>query len=275
VSSPPPFVPPFLRSGAGSGFVPDSSIPFGRRAFVPVLKRQQAFIAHTKEQRGNTPAKEDRTPPPLLTTSQVVPSSAVIVRDTPMDLGGGSNTDGTGIGDSRYATDAQPRSTTPSVSPCADPTFSSLPALPHTMSYRSPSRVDAALLSGLEDSRFGNAVPLSSGPSSSCGSVVSSSDSDDTSMVDCCRVYGLVGGKETYGSLEEVAADIQRLSKQQDNCLDEIISLKGEIKLLKAVIARLEGVTGLFLSNENTIGPAIDLLALVLREASRDQSLEG
>jgi len=31
------------------------------------------------------------------------------------------------------------------------------------------------------------------------------------------------------------------------------------------------GVTGLFLSNENTIGPAIDLLALVLREASRDR----
>jgi len=29
-------------------------------------------------------------------------------------------------------------------------------------------------------------------------------------------------------------------------------------------------VTGLFLSNENTIGLAIDLLALVLREASRD-----
>ena len=32
-----------------------------------------------------------------------------------------------------------------------------------------------------------------------------------------------------------------------------------------------EGVTGLFLSYENTIGPAIDLLALVLREASRDR----
>ena len=30
-------------------------------------------------------------------------------------------------------------------------------------------------------------------------------------------------------------------------------------------------VTGLFLCNENTIGPAIDLLALVLREASRDR----
>jgi len=33
----------------------------------------------------------------------------------------------------------------------------------------------------------------------------------------------------------------------------------------------IEFVTGLFLSNENTIGPAIDLLALVLREASRDR----
>jgi len=30
-------------------------------------------------------------------------------------------------------------------------------------------------------------------------------------------------------------------------------------------------VTGLFLSNENTIVPAVDLLALVLREASRDR----
>jgi len=180
-----------------------------------------------------------------------------------MDLGGGSNTDGTGIGDSGYATDAQPRSVTCSLSPCADPTFSSLPARPFrrfppdlfvasrptfsllparplTMSYRSPSRVDAALLSGLEDIRSGNAVPLSSSPSSSCGSVASSSDSDDTSMVDACRAYSLVGGKETYGSLEEVAADIEHLGKQQNNCLDEIISLKGEIKLLKAVIARLE-----------------------------------
>jgi len=33
----------------------------------------------------------------------------------------------------------------------------------------------------------------------------------------------------------------------------------------------LRAVTGLFLSNENTIGQAIDLLALVLREASRDR----
>jgi len=158
-----------------------------------------------------------------------------------MDLGGGSNSDGTGIGDSRYATDAQPCSAARSLSPCADPTFSSLPALPLTMSYRSPSQVDVALLSGLEDIRCGNAVPLSSSPCSSHRSIASSSDSDDAFMVDGCRSYALVGGKEHYGSLEEVAADIQRLGKQQNNCLDEIVSLKGEIKLLKAVIARLEG----------------------------------
>ena len=57
--------------------------------------------------QGNTPPMEDRTSPLLLTTSEVVPSSVVIVCDAPMDLGGGSNTDGTGIGDSTYTTDAQ------------------------------------------------------------------------------------------------------------------------------------------------------------------------
>jgi len=193
VSSPPPFVPPWSRPGAGSGFAPDSTIPSGRRAFVPVSKRHHEFIAHTKALRGNTPPKRDSPSPLPLTTSQVVPSSAVIVRDTPMDLGGGSNTDGTGIGDSRYATDAQPRSATRSLSP----SYSSLPALPLTMSYRSPSQVDVALLSGLQDIRSGNAVPLSSSPSSSHGSVTSSSDSDDASMVEGCRTYALVGGKET------------------------------------------------------------------------------
>jgi len=114
---------------------------------------------------------------------------------------------------------------------------------PLTMSYRSPSQVDAALLSGLEDIRSGNAVPLPSSPSSSHSSVASSSDSDDASMVDGCRTYALVGWKVAYGSFKEVAADIQRLGKQQNNCLDEIVSLKGEIKLLKAVIAQLEGDT--------------------------------
>jgi len=62
-------------------------------------------------------------------------------------------------------------------------------------------------------------------------------------MVDGCRTYALVGGKEMYSSFEDIAADVQRLGKQQNNCLDEIISLKGEIKLLKAVIAWLEGDT--------------------------------
>jgi len=136
VSSPPPFVPPWSHPCAGSGFAPDSTIPSGRRAFVPVLRRHHEFMAHTKERRGNAPPMRGSPSPLPLTTSQVVPSSAVIVRDTPMDLGGGSNTDGTGIGDSRFATDAQPRSAARSLSPCADPTFSSLPTLPLTMSYR-------------------------------------------------------------------------------------------------------------------------------------------
>ena len=38
-----------------------------------------------------------------------------------------------------------------------------------------------------------------------------------------------------------------------------------------SVCLRIGNVTGLFLSNENTIGPAIDLLALVLRVASGDR----
>jgi len=41
--------------------------------------------------------------------------------------------------------------------------------------------------------------------------------------------------------------------------------------ILGVCFGRMLCVTGLFLSNENTIGPAIDLLALVLREASRDR----
>ena len=242
MSSALPFVPPWSCPGAGSGFAREATIPSGRRAFVPVSKRHHEFIAHTKERRGNTPPQDESTPPPLWTTTQVVPSSAVIVRDTPLDFGGGS-TDGTGIGNSRNATDTQPRSATHSLSPCPDVTFSSLPAFPLNMSYRSPSQVDIALLSSLKDIRCGKAVPLSSSPSSSHGSVTLFSDSDNASMVDGCRTYPLVGGKVAYDSFEEVAADIQPLGKQQNNCLDEIVSLKREIKLLKAVIARLEGDT--------------------------------
>jgi len=190
---------------------------------------------------GQHPAKESRHSPPLLTISQVVPSLVVIVRDTPMDLGGGSTTDGIGIGDSRYATDAHSRSAAYSLSPYADQTFSLLPALPLTMSYRSPSQGDPDLLSGLEDIRCGNTVPLWSSPSSSHGLVASSSDSEDTSMIDGCQAYRLVGATETYDSLKEVAGDICRLGKQQNNGLDEIVLLAGEIRLLKAIIARLEG----------------------------------
>jgi len=39
----------------------------------------------------------------------------------------------------------------------------------------------------------------------------------------------------------------------------------------RKTLTKRADVTGLFLSNKNIIGPAIDLLALVLREASRDR----
>ena len=51
----------------------------------------------------------------------------------------------------------------------------------------------------------------------------------------------------------------------------QCVSLAGLLASDAVTTLTHEVVTGLFLSNENTIGPAIDLLALVLREASRDQ----
>jgi len=49
----------------------------------------------------------------------------------------------------------------------------------------------------------------------------------------------------------------------------------GKLTMLNEICGEFkEPVTGLFLSNENTVGPAIDLLALVLREASRDRRSE-
>jgi len=60
------------------------------------------------------------------------------------------------------------------------------------------------------------------------------------------------------------------VSSHMTNNLDLFINfetVKGTVRLGDDSVI----VTGLFLSNENTIGPAIDLLALVLREASRDR----
>ena len=55
-------------------------------------------------------------------------------------------------------------------------------------------------------------------------------------------------------------------------CMVALGALAGlVVVVLRGVLGELLDVTGLFLSNENTIGPAVDLLALVLREASRDR----
>jgi len=55
VLSPPPFVPPFLRPSAGSGYAQESTIPSGRPAVVPVSKKHHEFIAHTKERQSHGP----------------------------------------------------------------------------------------------------------------------------------------------------------------------------------------------------------------------------
>ena len=68
-------------------------------------------------------------------------------------------------------------------------------------------------------------------------------------------------------------------AKDPDNILEwEVFEVKNQFKNQDATWQRVldndekrAAVTGLFLSNENTIGPAIDLLGLVLREASRDR----
>jgi len=42
-------------------------------------------------------------------------------------------------------------------------------------------------------------------------------------------------------------------------------------RVSRRTLRKMGSVTGLFLSNENTVGPARDLLALVLRKTSRDR----
>ena len=83
------------------------------RPALPLSRWYQEFVAHTRERRGNTleristarpspplPIPPRVSPAPLLqTTSPVVHSQELIIRDTAMELGGGSNTPCTGLGD--------------------------------------------------------------------------------------------------------------------------------------------------------------------------------
>src|SRR5205807_10027908 len=76
----------------------------------------------------STPAEPDTlTPrpdtPPFLATDDVLPSSEVMIQDTPMALGDGKNTDATGIGDSKHAPSSVPPGfELPSSPPCFPPT---------------------------------------------------------------------------------------------------------------------------------------------------------
>jgi len=98
------------------------------------------------------------------------------------------------------------------------------------------------------------------------------------------NVWSLVQDKlhKHYPELYLMRGDVNVVKKEIEvaitNCW-ELLDRKVFTTLAGSMVDRIEAiiktdgwytVTGLFLSNENTIGPAVDLLALVLREASRD-----
>ena len=79
----------------------------------------------------STPAEPDTLTsrpdtPPFLATEDVLPSSEVMIQDTPMALGDGKNTDATGLGDSKHAPSSVPPGfELASSPPCIPPTFPS------------------------------------------------------------------------------------------------------------------------------------------------------
>ncbi|PUU75411.1 hypothetical protein B9Z19DRAFT_1067443 [Tuber borchii] len=189
------------------------------RPALPLSRRYHEFIAHTRERRGNTPDRITVSPSPdpqsplLLTTSQIILSQAVIVRDTPMDLGGGSNSNNTGLGDSWYATQvaasSQAMQRVPSLvvpsslvsslrNSVASPSLSSLVPLPPTIESITASPATVGILMGLGDNEAGRSQPQSDSDSD-MGSVDSSAFSPPP----------LCGGKPVYDNLLDITNDVK------------------------------------------------------------------
>jgi len=83
---------------------------------------------------------------------------------------------------------------------------------------------------------------------------------------------GSLPGLSTYDAVLTLFNDVKTLQRPRLKVLSLFLDIKaGFDNVDNSTLARILSVTGLFLSNENTIGPAVDLLALVLREASRDR----
>ena len=226
-----------LAVGGGSGFNSQGLDGKLVRPALPVLKPHMEFVAHTREQRGNWPltGKDD-----VLTTSQGVSSQALIVRDTPMDIGEGKNSEGTGLGDSRQAVlaaaspaadESQEAQHVPSVivlpsSPidASSPPLVSLPATAQSL-----SQATVGMLEGLEDIEMGRAVPADG---------ISSSSSDDGSVDS--EIYVMFGGKDGYASLKEVAEDMGYVAVVQEEGRKTTRILMKEVARLASLVAGMD-----------------------------------
>jgi len=222
VSSPP--LPPRIGSGFNSQQL-DGNCPAPPKVVpaLPLSKRHQEFMVHTKERRGNTPTSRESSVP-LLTTSQVVPSSAVVVYDTPMDLGAGANTEGTGIANSKYASqDAQMSSSLPPTSPIV--------SLPDTVPYTS-SATTKAMLDGLRDIEHERNTPLVGSDDDMVDSDSSSSESSDDSAIDEML--------KDYQDIRDVVHDLRFLYTSH-KALKGVVRIMAEgLDVFKSTIRRLE-----------------------------------
>lgn len=223
--------------GGGSGFNSQGlngitgAIGGGGRLALPVSKRHLECVAHTRERRGNSPLAGNND---ILTTSQVVDSQSLIVRDTPMDMGKGRNSEGTGMGDSIHAAptiddESQDAQYVPSVivlpsspMPALSPPLVSLPATAASL-----SQATVGMLEGLEDIEMGRAVPVDG--MSSC-----SGDSGDSVS---CRLFG---GRDGYRTFDEVAVDMELVASIQEDGRKATRILMDEVGKLSALVANLK-----------------------------------
>jgi len=141
-----------------------------------------------------------------------------------MDLGAGSNSEGTGIGNSRYAfQDSEPRSSLPPTSPIV--------SLPNTVPYASSAGTQA-MLNGLRDIEEKQNVPV----------IGSDDDMDDTDE-DCSGTSNqLIIDKvvRDYKDIKDVIQDFQFLYRSHRALKDVVSTMAEGLDIFKSTVQRLE-----------------------------------